>query len=320
MQQSPQRRAARQTVLLERRSLKSSNPVLSRWRSGRTRGGTPTGPSPAVAVSESAVSESGAPDNAPDRSAPDGSAPYREARGARPVAGAAADVMTMNDVIVRTAATLGTAVLGAVLSWTVSPVDPASTGASYSIAATAALTALAVALVQTFRSRPTPALILTYAAFEGVFLGVLSATVSTHLSPGVVVQVVLGTMAVFAAVLVAYRLSWIEAARRLRGFALAAFAGLLLLAVADLVFSAFTEKAGLGFRSGGPGVLLGVVGVVLGALFLALHFRQVEDGIAAGAPRKESWTVAFGLTVTLVWLYAETPRLLTLVREDDDVY
>lgn len=73
---------------------------------------------------------------------------------------------------------------------------------------------------------------------------------------------------------------------------------------------------GLGFRSGGLGIVFGIVGVVLGALFLALDFKQVEDGIAYGAPREESWLAAFGLTMTLVWIYMEMLRLISILRGD----
>ena len=65
-----------------------------------------------------------------------------------------------------------------------------------------------------------------------------------------------------------------------------------------------------GFRSGGLGILFGIIGVLLGACFLALDFKQVEDGIAYGAPREESWLAAFGLTLTLVWIYLEMLRLI----------
>lgn len=83
------------------------------------------------------------------------------------------------------------------------------------------------------------------------------------------------------------------------------------------MFSAFSDGEGLGFRSGGLGIVFGVIGVVLAAAFLALHFRQVEDGIEDGAPRSDAWLAAFGLTLTLVWLYVELVNLLTLVREED---
>lgn len=110
----------------------------------------------------------------------------------------------------------------------------------------------------------------------------LQAT-STFIAPGVVVQAVLGTMAVLAGVLIAYRLRWIRVTRRFAGFAAAAATGLLLLLAADLLFSAFGAES-LGFGSGGLGAAFGVAGVLIGGAFLALDFQQVEDGIARGLP------------------------------------
>ncbi|MER7623665.1 Bax inhibitor-1/YccA family protein [Streptomyces sp. NPDC126503] len=227
------------------------------------------------------------------------------------------NVMTIDDVVSRTAMTLGTVVLTAVLSWLLLPVDPANLTKSYGIAIGAALVALVLSLVQSFKRKPSPALILGYAAFEGVFLGVISAAVSTYIADGVVIQAVLGTMAVFAGVLVAYKLGWIRVNRRFYGFVMAAAMGFLLLMVANMLFSVFAGGDGLGFRSGGLGILFGVIGVILGACFLALDFKQVEDGVNYGAPREEAWLAAFGLTMTLVWIYLEMLRLLSILQGDD---
>lgn len=196
------------------------------------------------------------------------------------------------------------------------PVDQDALGRSYGIAVTAALTAFVLSLVQTFKRTPSPALILGYAAFEGVFLGVISDTTSTYVAPGVIVQAVLGTFAVFAGVLIAYRMRWIRVTRRFFGFVLASATGFLLLTAVDLLLSALGAGNGLGLGSGGLGVVFGVAGVLLGACFLALDFKQVEDAIAYGAPREESWLAAFGLTATLVWIYLEALRVLTILRDD----
>ncbi|MGY0021496.1 Bax inhibitor-1/YccA family protein [Streptomyces sp. cg35] len=225
--------------------------------------------------------------------------------------------MTIDDVVVRTAATLGTVVLTAALSWVLLPVDDGRVGRAFAIGTVAALVAFALSMAQAFRRSPSPALILGYAAFEGVFLGVISSATSTYIAPGVVIQAVLGTMAVFAGVLIAYKRRWIRVTRRFYGFVLGAAVGFLLLMVADLLFSAFGAGNGLGFDTGVTGVLFGVVGIVLGACFLALDFKQVEDGIAFGAPREDSWFAAFGLTTTLVWIYLEALRLLSILRGDD---
>ena len=130
-------------------------------------------------------------------------------------------------------------------------------------------------------------------------------------------QAVLGTMAVFAGVLIAYKMRWIRVTRRFYGFVMAAAMGFMLLMVVNLLFAVFGGGDGLGFRSGGLGILFGVIGIILGACFLALDFKQVEDGIAYGAPREESWLAAFGLTMTLVWIYLEMLRLFSILSGND---
>ncbi|MFG2800890.1 Bax inhibitor-1/YccA family protein [Streptomyces pseudovenezuelae] len=284
--------------------MKTSNPVFSRWGAARD-----AGPNDAYARRPVDAGLGGAPtdDHATN--------PYAPGPDIAPRA--AGSAVTMDDVIVRTATTLGTVVLTAVLSWLLLPVDEANLGRSYGIAAGAALVAFVLSLVQSFKRTPSPALILGYAALEGVFLGVLSSTISTYIAAGVVVQAVLGTFAVAAGVLLAYRMRWIRVTRRFTGFVAAAATGFLLLLVADLLFSAFGAGSGLGFHSGGLGILFGVVGILLGAAFLAMDFKQVEDAVAYGAPREEAWLAAFGLTLTLVWIYLEVLRVLTIFNSDN---
>ncbi|MEE1816631.1 Bax inhibitor-1/YccA family protein [Streptomyces sp. NPDC004288] len=300
--------------------MRSSNPVFSRRGFSRDAGYAgfnaqqPQAGGPAVGTNPYAT---GAP-QAEGAANPYATNPYapqdvqlgapQQARG---------NVMTIDDVVSRTAMTLGTVVLTAVLSWLLLPVDPANLGKSYGIAIGAALVALVLSLVQSFKRKPSPALILGYAAFEGVFLGVISAAVSTYIADGVVIQAVLGTMAVFAGVLIAYKLGWIRVNRRFVGFVMAAAMGFMLLMVVNLLFAVFGGGDGLGFRSGGLGILFGVIGVILGACFLALDFKQVEDGVTYGAPREEAWLAAFGLTMTLVWIYLEMLRLLSILQGDD---
>ncbi|MFJ6797850.1 Bax inhibitor-1/YccA family protein [Streptomyces sp. NPDC091268] len=233
-----------------------------------------------------------------------------------PQAPARANAMTIDDVVSRTAMTLGTVVLTAVISWLTLPVDPANINKSYMIAVGAALVAFVFAMVQSFKRKPVPALILAYAAFEGVFLGVISSATSTYIGEGVVIQAVLGTMCVFAGVLFAYKMRWIRVTRRFYGFVMAAAMGFVLLMVVNMLFSLFGGGDGLGFRSGGLGIVFGIIGIILGACFLALDFKQVEDGVAYGAPREESWLAAFGLTMTLVWIYLEMLRLLSILKGD----
>ncbi|WP_269855758.1 Bax inhibitor-1/YccA family protein [Streptomyces sp. RPT161] len=234
----------------------------------------------------------------------------RQMYQAPPASPAQSGRMTIDDVVMRTAMTLGTVFVGALLAWFVLPVS--RTG--YGIAVGAALVAFVLGVVQTFKAAPNPALILGYAAFEGVFLGVLSKMFNAAWA-GAPVQAVLGTMAVFAGMLIAYRAGLVKVTDRYKRVGMAIAIGFVLLIFVNLLFAAFGGGAGLGLRSGGLGVVVGIVGVLLGAFFLSLDFKQVEDGIRHGAPQRESWLAAFGLTLSLVWIYLEMLRLISILRD-----
>lgn len=295
--------------------MRSSNPVFSRRGFSRDNGyagfnAAPQAGAPAAGANPYAQGAAANPYATNPYAQPD-------TQYGAPQAPARSGAMTIDDVVARTAMTLGTVVLTAALSWALLPVDEANLGKSYGIAIGAALVAFVLAMVQSFKRKPSPALILAYAAFEGVFLGVISSAVSTYISPGTVMQAVMGTMCVFAGVLIAYKMRWIRVTRRFYGFVMAAAVGFVLLMMVNLLFSVFGGGDGLGFRSGGLGILFGVIGIILGACFLALDFKQVEDGVNFGAPREESWLAAFGLTLTLVWIYLEMLRLLSILNGDD---
>lgn len=296
--------------------MRSRNPVFSRRGFSRDNGyaGFNTAPQaggPAVATQANPYAQ--------PTGNPYAQNPYAQqgVQDGVPMAPAATGRMTIDDVLVRTAGTLGLLIVTAALSWALLPVDDANIGRSYGIAIGAALIGMVLALVQSFKRKPTPALILAYAAFEGVFLGVVSSVVDNRIADGAAMQAVLGTMAVFAGVLVAYKAGWIRVNRRFYGFVMAAAVGFLLLMGLNLLFMVFGGGDGLGFRSGALGIVFGVIGIILGACFLALDFKQVEDGIAYGAPREEAWFAAFGLTLTLVWIYMEFLRLIAIFNSSD---
>ncbi|SEO96632.1 Uncharacterized membrane protein, YccA/Bax inhibitor family [Actinacidiphila rubida] len=297
--------------------MKTGNPILSRWNADRQAGARGAAGPAGIDDRRPVAAAAAGPFGGGQAPAAHGGVPGLTALAEAPEAPPAAHPMTLDDVVVRTATTLGTVALTAVLSWLLLPVDEANIGRSYGLAVAAAVVAFVLSLVQAFRRTPSPTLILGYAAFEGVFLGVISSATSTYIASGVVVQAVLGTFAVAAGVLVAYRMRWIRVTQRFAGFVAAAATGFVLLLAADLVFSAFGAGHGLGFHSGGLGILFGIAGIVLGACFLALDFRQVEDAVAGGAPQQDAWLAAFGLTATLVWIYLEALRVLTLFTSND---
>ncbi|MBQ0987164.1 Bax inhibitor-1/YccA family protein [Streptomyces sp. F63] len=279
--------------------MRSSNPVFSRRGFSRDNG----------YAGFNAAPQAGGPAAVQTGNPYAGTNPYAQQAQPQQTYGAPpqADRMTMDDVVMRTGMTLGTVVVGAAVAWLMEM--------PLGLALGAALIAMVFGLIQAFKRKPSPPLILAYAAFEGLFLGALSGYINQRFD-GAPMQAVLGTMAVFAGVLIAYKTRIIRVTQRFYRFVMAAAIGFVLLTAVNLLFMAFGGGDGLGFRSGGLGIVFGIVGIVLGAAFLALDFKQVEDGLAYGAPREESWLAAFGLTVTLVWIYLEMLRLIAILRGD----
>ena len=106
-----------------------------------------------------------------------------------------------------------------------------------------------------------------------------------------------------------YQLKIIKVTERYARVGMAMVGGFCILLTMNLVLGLFGVGDGFGdgagFRTGGLGLLMGVVGATVGAFLLSLDFKQVEDGVAAGAPSKQAWVAAFGLTLSLVWIYVE---------------
>lgn len=221
--------------------------------------------------------------------------------------------MTMDDVVSRTAITLGTVAVAAVLAWTLLPVS----SSSYGLAIGSALVAFVLAMIQSFKAKAVPALIIGYAAFEGVFLGVISEMFNERWS-GAPFQAVLGTLAVSGATLFAYKQRWIRVTARYARIGMTIAIAFVLVTMVNLLVVAFGGADGGGLRSFGPlGFAVGVLAILIGCFFLTLDFKQIEDGITYGAPREESWLAAFGLTMSLVWIYLEMLRLVAILQGDD---
>ncbi|MGX5183896.1 Bax inhibitor-1/YccA family protein [Streptomyces avermitilis] len=293
--------------------MRSSNPVFSRRGFSRDNGyagfntAPPTG-GPAVGTQANPYAQQGGNPYAQN--------PYAQQDqqyGAPPQAPVSTGRMTMDDVVMRSAMTLGTVAVGAILAWAVLPVS----STSYGLAIGAALIAFVLAMVQSFKRTASPALILAYAAFEGVFLGVISEMFNSQWS-GAPFQAVLGTMAVAGATLLVYKAGWIRVTARYARIGMAIAIAFILVMAVNLLLVVFGVAPDGGLRSMGPlGAVVGIIAILLGAFFLTLDFKQIEDGIAYGAPREEAWLAAFGLTMTLVWIYVEMLRLVAIFSSND---
>ena len=171
-----------------------------------------------------------------------------------------------------------------------------------------------LAMIIIFSKTIRPGLVVAYAALEGLGLGALSKAYEIT-QPGIVSQAVIGTIAAFAGVLIMYRNGTLRATPQFTRTLIGAAIGYFILALVSLVASFFGVGQGYGFYGvSGLGLLLAVAGVALASLFLVLDFDQIQKGVAAGTPEKESWRAAFGLMVTIVWLYLEVLRLISILR------
>lgn len=258
--------------------MESKNPVFSRQSHGQQAWGTPT----------------------PDQ--------LRGMYDAPSYAPPAQRTMTIDDVVVRGFITLGTLVVSAAVAWAL------NLGQGALIAG--ALIGLVLALIVSFKQSTNPVLILGYSVAYGVAIGVVSH-IYNDLYNGIVFQAVVGTALAFAAMLTVYSLRIIRVTPKFTKFVVAAGLGLMGLMLINLVAGFFIAD-GIGIRSGGPlAYVFSIAAILIGCFFLLLDFDAVEQGVRAGAPEKYSWLMAFGLTVTLVWIYLEILRLLSYFTSSD---
>ena len=248
---------------------------------------------------------------------PPGYDPYAQQQyGQPPVQQAPAGVMTIDDVITKSAITLGTVILVAALTmWGFyTGVIPSTLLQPAMIVG--ALVSFGVVLLVSFRRKVNPGFVLAYAAIEGVFLGAISL-VFELIYPGIVIPAVMGTFVAAGATLAAYKFFRIKVTNKFRQMVIIgtmAYAGVLLL---NLILSLFGVNLGIISVVGEVSwiaLLASAVGVGLAVFNLILDFDYIEQGIAVRAPASESWRGAFGLTVTLVWLYVEILRILSYFR------
>ena len=224
--------------------------------------------------------------------------------------------MTYDDVIMKTLACLAVVLIGAAIPMLLVP------GAAGPLMIVGALGGFVLGLVNAFKREPAPALILAYAGLEGMFLGGLTLVLD-NMFPGIGLQAVLGTLSVFAVTLVLFRSGKVRATPKAMRFFMIAMIGYGVFSLVNLglmMFGAVDDPWGVrGFEIAGIplGIIIGLFAVGLAAFSLIVDFTSIEQGVNAGAPQRYSWTAAFGLTVTLVWLYVEILRILAILRGDD---
>ncbi len=170
-----------------------------------------------------------------------------------------------------------------------------------------------VALITIFKKNLAPITVPIYAALEGAALGAVSNIYANAFYPGIVMQSILLTVGIFAALLFAYKTKIIAPTQNFKLGIFAATGGIMLFYVISIIFSLFTKQAPPMLdptNASIVSILFSVFVVIIAALNLVLDFDFIEEGVEKGAPKYMEWYGAFGLLVTLVWLYLEILRLL----------
>ncbi|MGH3513828.1 MAG: Bax inhibitor-1/YccA family protein [Pseudonocardiaceae bacterium] len=220
--------------------------------------------------------------------------------------------MTVDDVVTKTGITLAVLVATGVATYL---------SGLWGLALPAALIGFVLAMVVIFKKLVSPPLILAYAAVEGVFLGGISGVIGQYVqrvtgSNSIVLEAITGTVLVFVGMLVVYKTGAVRVTPRFTKWMTGALIGVVGLMIVNLIANFFIP-GGLHLRDGGPlAILFSLVVIGIAAFSLLLDFDAADQAIRAGAPEKTAWYIAFGLTVTLVWLYLEILRLLSYFQSD----
>ena len=171
------------------------------------------------------------------------------------------------------------------------------------------------AMVTIFKKEWSPITAPIYALLEGLFLGSLSAMFELRF-PGIAIESVALTFGTCLCMLVAYRTGLIRASQKFTMGIVAATGGIAVVYFASMLLGFFNIQIPGIFGSGPVGILFSVAVTAIAALNLILDFSFIEDGARTGAPKYMEWYSAFGLMVTLIWLYLEIIRLLSKLRDD----
>jgi uncharacterized YccA/Bax inhibitor family protein len=224
---------------------------------------------------------------------------------------AATDRMTVQGTINKTGLLVLLAMASATWSWHVAATDP---DAAPGLLLLGLLGGLGAAFATIFAKRWAPATAPVYAVLEGLVVGAVSQMANTA-SKGIAVQAVSLTFAVLATMLVAYSTGIIRVTRRFITVVVAATGAIMLLYLVNLGLTLFTHTRLPMLSDASPlGIGFSLVVVAIAAANLAIDFSFIESASAAGAPRYMEWYGAFGVMVTLIWLYLEILRLLSRIR------
>ncbi len=222
--------------------------------------------------------------------------------------------MTVEDTIIKTILAFAVLIGGAYVGWTF---------ASFPVLIVGLVGGLVLGLVNTFKKVPSPGLIIAYAVLQGIFVGAISM-IFNSMWDGIVTLAVIGTLGVIGVTLFLFLSGRFRSSARMTKVVTVAMVGYLVYQVVNMILMAtgVTGDAQFGLSSanimGIPlGLIIGVVVVFLAAYSLVLDFESIKLGAERGVPAVYAWQGAFGILVTVVWLYLEILRMIAIFRGND---
>ena len=231
--------------------------------------------------------------------------------------GVASERMTLEGTINKTLTLLGLVSITAMLSYSIIGNNPAIGGI---MTIGGAVLATILALVILFVRPQSPQVLMSmYAILEGLFIGGFSYMIENYYlggTEGVVLQALVGTMAVFFTMLGVYKFGLIKPTEKFVLVVSSLVGAIMILYLFNFILMMFGTTVPFLHSSGPIGIGISVVFIVVAALFLIVDFGMIENGVKYGAPKNMEWYGAFGLVLTLVWLYIEMLKLVAKLRDN----
>jgi uncharacterized YccA/Bax inhibitor family protein len=235
-------------------------------------------------------------------------------QGQGPTARTGERTMTANGTFARTAFLFVIVLIGGAIGWSQTNVSPAGTVEIPAWAWVALFAAFAVAMVCIFVPKTSPFLSPVYAILEGLFLGVISKAFESQWD-GIVFQAILATVGVFFVTLILYVTGVVKVTRKFQMVVIGATLGIFVMYLLGAVMSIFGADIVFWNEPSALGIGISIVIACVAALNLFLNYEFIRQASVGGAPKFMEWYGAFGIMVTLVWLYIEMLRLLALLRQ-----
>jgi uncharacterized YccA/Bax inhibitor family protein len=231
-----------------------------------------------------------------------------------PPAAARASAMTANGTFAKTFALSLLMLAGGAFGWSQTTVSPTNQVEIPGWAIVCVFAGLGLALVCIFKPKTSPFVSPLYALVEGVFLGVISKAFESQWN-GIVFQAVLATVGVFFATLLLYVLGVVKVTKRFQMVVIGATFGIFFLYLFGALLSLFGVNVRFWDQPSAFGIIFSIVICCVASLNLFLDYEFIRQSSLQGAPKYMEWYGAFGIMVTLVWLYLEILRLLSLLRQ-----